>query len=113
MFSRILVALIAAMSITSVASAGEGAGRITGLIPFATTEEVFFIKVETASNLPSCNSSQRFVLRSSAINFKTNVASLLAAYHAGTVVRIIGGGTCNTWSNSEDVAYICFGETPC
>jgi hypothetical protein len=106
--------LVALGALAQPAFAGEGTGRVIGLIPYASTEELLFVKTEqTSASTPACNTSQRFVLKAGSLYFKTTQAALLAALHAGTEVRVIGAGTCNAWPNSEDIAYVCFGVTPC
>lgn len=95
--------------------AGTGSGQVTGVTPYtkASGEKLFFIKVESKENSPSCNTTNRFVISDSNSSFNTTVSALLAAYHAKTSVTVKGGDSCSYWSNSEDISYVCFGDIAC
>lgn len=109
---RIVVAFL--LSIPFFSFAGTGTGKVIGYIPFSSgSEEVFFIKVENLSNSPDCNNSSRFTMKSSDPKFKATQAAVLAALMSGMEVRATGLGTCNHFSNSEDLQYICLGNIPC
>lgn len=96
-------------------AAGSGAGVVTGYIPAAAGATEFFL-VSTQSILgttPSCNTTSRFALSAADPKYKAVLASIVAAYHAGTQVYIVGAGTCTVWGNAEDISYVCFGSVPC
>lgn len=106
--------LLALITISSTAIAGNATGKIIGFIPYAQgTEEIFFINVENLTGTPSCNNSLRFTMKGSDPKFKATQAAVLAAFMAGTQVIAKGAGTCNNFGNSEDLNYICLGYTPC
>lgn len=107
---RVLVA-IAFTAVSTPADAGTGRGVLLGVLPYSCSPaECFFVQSTTNSGLPSCNTSGRFVISVSDPKYKTVVATLLAAYHAQTPVTLYGAGTCSTWSNAEDLAYVCVGD---
>lgn len=112
-FRRIFLLCIVIMVPSSFA--GTGTGKIIGVLPYSkpTGEKLFFITVETKENTASCNVTNRFVLSDTYAAFDITVSAALAAYHAKTEVTIKGLGSCNYWSNSEDVNQICFGSIAC
>lgn len=103
------------LSLFSIASfGGTATGKVVGFIPYSSgSEEMFFIKVENISAPVSCNTTSRFTMKSSNPRFKSTQATVLAALMAGTQVTANGLGSCNSWSNSEDLDYICLGAIPC
>ena len=95
-------------------SAGAGTGKVLGYIPYSTGgQELFFIKMEQQLDIPACNTSQRLTMPASDPRFKSTQAAVLAALMAGTPVVAKGKGTCNNFGNSEDLDYVCLGNTPC
>ncbi len=93
---------------------GIGTGKVTGLIPYTHgTDEMFFVKIENISGTPACNVSSRFTMTSAYPAYKGTYSAILAALMSGMEVKATGHGTCNNSSNSEDLRYICLGETPC
>lgn len=109
---RFFLFLLVAVSPFAFSAAAQD--RVLGLLPFSSgTNEMFFAKMETLQTTPACNTSGRFTMVSTNARYKQTFAALLAAYHAGTYVRVYGTGTCNNWSNSEDIAYVCFGDIQC
>jgi hypothetical protein len=102
------------MLISTVAFAGIGTGKITGIIPYSSGgNEMFFIKVENLSDTPTCNVTTRFTMKSDNPAYKGTYAAVLAALMSGMTVKATGHNTCNNFSNSEDLRYICLGNTPC
>jgi len=95
--------------------AGTGTGKVTGILPFSksTGEKIFFIAMEQKVDSPSCNTTNRFVLSDTDPSYNINVSALLAAYQAGSSVKVKGKNTCTVWSNSEDVSRVCFGDIAC
>ena len=85
--------------------AGFGAGTYNG-------RETFVFRLEgTASG--GCNSTGRYALDSLAPNYKTTVASIIAAYHAQADVFVNYSQSCNTFPNAWDANYICVGTISC
>jgi len=110
----IALILIFSISFTAFSSPGIGTGKVTGIIPYKNgSNEMFFIKIENVSNSPSCNDTSRFTMTSADPSFKGTYSAVLAALMSGMEVRATGLGTCNNFSNSEDLHYICLGDTPC
>src|SRR5262245_18795305 len=110
----IISALLVLISTTAVA-AGTGTGRIVGYVPSTSggRPEFVLVTTETISGTAPCNTTGRFGLSSSDPKYKSVFASIVAAYHAGTEVHIFGLGTCDVFSNAEDISYICFGSIAC
>lgn len=110
----VLTLLSLLFTLPTIAEPGIGTGKVTGYIPYNSgTEEMFFIKIENISGTPNCNTTSRFTMKSSDPKFKGTRAAVLAALMSGMKVRATGHGTCNNLSNSEDLRYICLGDTPC
>ena len=106
--------LLFSLLISSVAFGGVGTGKVTGIIPYSSgTDEMFFIKLENISSTPACNGTSRFTMKSTHPAYKGTYSAVLAALMSGMTVRATGKGTCNNFSNSEDLMYICLGVTPC
>lgn len=106
--SFVFIALLPVLSV-----AGDASGKITGYIPYSTGgEDIFFIRVQN-TNGAACNTTSRYTMNSSNQKFEGTRAAVMAAYLAGVSVRVKGLGTCNNFSNSEDMRYICLGDTPC
>jgi hypothetical protein len=105
-----------AFLIAASAFGSTGTGKITGLIPyFEGNEEFLFIRVENiSSNTPACNSSGRYVIKSTNNpHFKYTQSAVLAAFMAGTPVIVNGKNTCDTYGNSETLWYMCLGTIQC
>jgi len=109
------VAIIFLILVSTFTYAGTGIGKITGVIPYVKSsgERIFFIKVDSTLDAPSCNETNRFALSDTKPHFDITVSAILAAYHSKSDVKVRGHGSCNYWSNSEDINYICFGDIPC
>jgi hypothetical protein len=99
---------------TATASAGTATGVVTGYVPFHDgTTAIFLFRVEIPSNTPSCNTSARFAISENDEKYKETVAAVMSAHAAGSPVYAVGYGSCNTWSNSEDLYYLCVGTISC
>lgn len=107
--------LLALYFIANSVLAGTGTGKITGIIPYtkSATEKLFFIAVESKTNSPDCNTTNRFVLSSKDQSYSEMVSAMMAAYHAKTPVKVTGKDNCDDWGNSEGIRYVCFGNIPC
>jgi hypothetical protein len=98
----------------SIASAGTATGVVTGYVPFNdATTAIFLFRVDSLSGAPPCNTSARFAISDSDPKYKETVAAVMSAYATGASVYAVGHGTCNTWSNSEDLYYFCVGTISC
>ena len=112
---KIITIGLCALLITTAQAAGLGTGVITGYAPSTSggAPEFIVFSVEILTGTPACNTTARFSISSTDAKYKTVVAGIMAAFHTGTPVRVVGFGTCNIWSNAEDVSYVCFGNVPC
>lgn len=110
---KIVLMFFAALSFNVLA--GTGTGIVTGVTPYTkgSGEKLFFIRVESKENSPSCNTTNRFALSNTDPSFNATLSALLAAYHAKTEVVVKGKDSCSYWSNSEDIDYVCFGDIAC
>ena len=94
--------------------AGSAIGKTTGYFPYSKgNEELIFVKVENYTNVPACNVTSRFTMASSNPKFQSINSALLSAFISGIKVKIKGYSTCDNFSNSEDIKYICLGDIPC
>lgn len=113
---KFVKACFALLLVSSVSLAsGAATGVVTGYIPTAAgATEFFLVSTQTTiGTTPPCNITSRFALSAVDKKYKAVLASIVAAYHAGTPVYIVGAGTCNVWGNAEDISYVCFGSVPC
>lgn len=97
----------------SSAYAGGGAGKITGL--FTATlggNSILFISTEYQTGTPSCDVTSRFTITDSNPSYKATLAAAVSAYNTQENVSVVGLGTCNNFSNSEDMYYIVLGSIP-
>ncbi|HEC19154.1 MAG TPA: hypothetical protein ENI97_07385 [Gammaproteobacteria bacterium] len=111
---KIVTLLVLIFPVVAFAEVGYGTGKITGYLPYSYgQEEMFFIKMENFTGTPACNVTYRLTMKSSNPRFKATQAAVLSAFIAGIPVRATGLGTCNNFSNSEDLKYVCLGDIPC
>jgi hypothetical protein len=98
--------LMISIVISATAFAGEGNGKITGFIPYANgNKEIILIKVEQHTSSPSCNSTLRFSMREDNLKYQGTKAAALAAFMAGTPVKILGENNCRAWGNAESIMF--------
>jgi hypothetical protein len=95
--------------------AGTGSGTVVNLTPSALSGTEFFVlTLSTMTGQPTCATSGRFALSSTAPTYRTIVAGLLGAYFSGATIFVRGLGTCDTYTGTEDIGNVCFdGGTPC
>ncbi|AUB43358.1 hypothetical protein COO91_09533 (plasmid) [Nostoc flagelliforme CCNUN1] len=87
------------------AFAGESRGGYISEIGTVNKAIVFRITGGVESGRPSCNTTGRF----SADKDSEHYQAILTAFQMGTQItlgQVLGLGTCNLWSNSEDVRWI-------
>ena len=105
---RLLGALVSfcLLSFPGLASAGGAwAGLISNVHVFD-TGVVIFSSSGTRYGVPACAAStNRFVIDASTAGGKAQLAGLLAAYHAGKAITVLGNGTCTIYFDSESVTY--------
>ncbi len=100
--------------LSSIANAGEGNGKITGFIPYAKGNmEIILIKVENHTQTPTCNTTLRFSMREDNPKYQGTKAAALAAFMAGTPVKMLGENNCQAWGNAETIKALCLGNIPC
>lgn len=99
----------------SAYAGGKVTGKITGYIPYGVgSDGLLFIKLDSSiTGAPECNTTQRFTIKGNNPKYRAILAAVIASQVSGEQVRARGKGTCNNWSNSEDLDYICVGTTPC
>jgi hypothetical protein len=106
--------LVTLLLLSTNTFAGTALGKVTGYIPYSTGgKELLFVKIEAHVDSPTCNVTGRFTMSSSDLKYESTNAALLAAFMSGATVRAKGRNTCNNWSNSEDLSYVCLGSIPC
>jgi len=101
--------------------AGTGSGQIVAFTPVALANgtEFFVVTLQNMTGQPPCAGGVgtppfRFALSAADPKYKTTLAAMMAAYFSGSSVYAVGLGTCNTYSQSEDLGYMCFnGGVPC
>jgi hypothetical protein len=87
--------------------------KITGYIPYDLDgKELLFVQLE-GNRSGGCNVTARYAIDSSQLKFKGTRAALIAAFHTQTPVTIFYNETCNAYSNSWDIAWVCVGTIPC
>ena len=88
-------------------------GKVIGYFPHqAGGNKVFFLKIEN-NVVGTCNTSGRFALSSTHVNYDAFVATIMTAYHSKEIVKIKYNETCNTFSNSYDLYLVCVGDISC
>lgn len=97
---------------------GISTGKIKGYVlsDYGGDNVGLFITPESAiTTTPTCNSTGRFSISTNTAFGKFAVSSILAAYHADKILRLVGNGTCSpgVYSNSEALRKICTEEGPC
>lgn len=87
--------------------------KITGFVPYDFQgKELFFVQIE-GSVAGGCNTTGRFVIDSSQPRFKSVRATIMASFYAQLPIVVAYANTCNTYSNSWDLLYVCVGSIPC
>ena len=96
-------------------AAGTGSGSVVSLVPAVINGTEFFVlTLSTMQGQPACAAAGRFALSATDPKYRTVVTGLLQAWVAGRPVYANGLGTCNTYADSEDLAYVCFNNgNPC
>ena len=86
---------------------GSEDGTISVLTSQPTSNTTFInLTGGTSTDRPACATSGRFALDTSKSAGRTTLAILIGAFVSGKTVVIYGLGTCNTWSDSEDVSFV-------
>ncbi len=77
-------------------------------------KSILFINISgDKSGMPGCASTGRLAINSDAHQFKDLVSIALSAYALNDLqVDVYANGTCNYWSNSEDILGIKMGAMP-
>ncbi|MET1257592.1 hypothetical protein [Aliikangiella maris] len=99
---------------TMVLAEGTSNSKIKGYV--LSNSGGFYITPDVViSNTASCNHTNRFVVDTNTAFGKLVVSSVLAAYHSGKELRLVGDGTCNSGMspNSESLRKICTKDGPC
>lgn len=109
---RVFVLLLSLFFSSSVVSEVLS-GRIVGFVPFSSGDkEVLLFKLD--SSAPSgCNVSGRFAMDNSSPRFKLTSSAVIAAFHSQSTVKVNYLSSCNVWSKTADVNFICVGDINC
>ena len=103
--NRGLVALGAAVLLTSSALAGTSTGRLSQ--PNFMPNGVVVIYFEgTRAGVPSCATEyRRFAVNAATPQGKVQLAGLLTAYTQGKTVNIYGTNACTAWGDTETIDF--------
>ena len=107
--------LLVALFLIPVGSAFAGGNSQGGtIIHVASVGETLLFQIagNTETNRPACATTKRFSAHKDSIH----VAVILTAFSTGKKLASVGGlGTCNLWSNSEDLDWmeVCPANTGC
>ena len=101
--------VFAGIAFTSMALAG---GTATGQIDHFMTgnnngQEFLLVYFASVTGAPTCSVAPRFIMLSTDVNYKSTLAIVMASYYSGSIVTVVGTGACSTWTNTEEVSYIC------
>lgn len=108
---KYLVALLCLYSLA--VNADSHYGKIVGFLPYASgSREMIIFKMDN-SPVSGCNVTGRFAIDGTSPHYKATVAAIIAAFHAQTDVAVAYTQSCNVWSNSWDVNYVCTGSANC
>ncbi|MES2206721.1 MAG: hypothetical protein V4525_07995 [Pseudomonadota bacterium] len=104
------------LGFTEFANSASLAGISTGYLSYAdpayVANETFFFQVNTSTST-GCNTTARFAINSTSKNFKTLIATVMAAHASGTPMTVNYSANCTTYPNSYDANYVCVGSLPC
>ncbi|WP_375592175.1 hypothetical protein [Chitiniphilus eburneus] len=91
-----------------LASASYQTGKITSVITRA--DGLVYLFIENGAlraGKPSCATSNYWMVRDENSQAgKNQLATLMTAYATGATIAITGSGTCNRWSDGEDIFII-------
>lgn len=93
--------LMCALGITANATAGEGGGRITKLMPGLNAGAVIFT-TETHTNKPACSTQANdWALSVNTEGGRAMYALLLSAASTGKTINVVGKNDCSVWADRE------------
>lgn len=103
-FARFAGILLASVTVTSSAHAGEVTGKIRTLTVRA-SDGLQYVTIDgRLSGSPPCATMPYFMIRSEASDTgKSQFAMLLSAQISGKSVAIKGMNTCSRWADGEDI----------
>lgn len=111
-------ALLLATAYQVALASGTATGTVTTYVTGSQAgQEYLLVYFSSIANQPTCArgpgaQAGRFILTASAPNYKSVLATVVAAYFSGTPLLAEGLGTCSSWPNTDDLAYVCPGVGP-
>jgi hypothetical protein len=100
--------LALAMFPRNALASGSATGVVNGLLVEGngTSAQVALAYVSNYTGGPACATTHAFTIDLTTNQGRAEFSVLLTARQTGATVQVAGQGTCNLWSNSEDVSYI-------
>jgi len=88
-------------------------GKITGYSPYHWQgNQVIIFRIENNAS-SACNTTGRFAISGTHVNYEGFVATILAAYHSKETVTVRYNANCNMFPNSYDLYALCVGTMVC
>lgn len=111
---RILVYLVlSALLVPMKVLASSQASIVEGYIPVSSGgKETLIFKLKD-NVVEGCNSTGRFAISEDNLRYRATFSAVVAAFHAQTPVEVKYFSSCNAWSNSADVNFVCIGDINC
>jgi hypothetical protein len=87
--------------------------EITGLVPYESGGKKILIFKLKGNIAGGCNTTARFAIDDSKLNFDLMSSTILSSFHSKTPVQVEYNTTCNSWGNAYDARFICLGDINC
>jgi hypothetical protein len=101
-----MLSMVLSLALVTNASAGEGSGRITQIMPGATNGAVLFT-TEIHSNKPACSTQgNEWALSVNTEGGRAMYAALLQAAATGQRIWVTGKNDCSVWGDREAPLWI-------
>ncbi|MDC5855188.1 hypothetical protein [Vibrio europaeus] len=109
---RIVLLFVLALASSSV-FAERQSGLVSGVVVYDQDgRNMFSFKLKN-NLVAGCNTSGRYVFDEGNSNYYLMSSAILTAYKMKEEVIVEYTPTCNVWSNSFDVRYVCIGDVNC
>ena len=99
--------------LVNISFAATQSGKVSGFLPYSSGDKKIIIFKLVNNVSEGCNVTGRFAMDDSSPRYQATLSSVIAAFHAQSTVNVNYLNTCNAWSNSADVNYICVGNINC
>jgi len=104
---RILLALL---MFASSAQADYQSGVITGYLTHRSgSTAILIVKVDSGTTA-GCNTTGRLAMASTDARYNATFAAVVAAHSMQASVKVAYDTTCDNWSNSYDLSFVCVGD---